>query len=116
MATSGVNLAVTKDGETYNKLQRPADYLASTQSTLPPLATVPSSAVTNSKRKRDQNDESGSKRLRNNRNIQGHKGRPRVPQAYQEHGIQTVLPGLDGEEQLSDESTSEALAYLRSVR
>jgi len=116
MATSGVNLAVTKDGETYNKLQRPSDYLASTQSILPPLATVSSSTVTNSKRKRDQNDESGNKRLRNDRNTQNCKGRLRAPQTYQEHGIQTVLPGLDGEEQLSDESTSEALAYLRSVR
>ncbi|KAE8831580.1 hypothetical protein HRS9139_05822 [Pyrenophora teres f. teres] len=115
MATSGVNLAVTKDGETYNKLQRPFDYLTSTQSTPPPLAAVSSSAVTNSKRKRDQNDESGNKRLRNDRSVQNHKGRPRASQTYQEHGIQTVLPGLDGEEQLSDESTGEALAYLQSV-
>ncbi|KAF7444753.1 hypothetical protein A1F99_113060 [Pyrenophora tritici-repentis] len=116
MANSGVNLAVTKDGETYNKLQRPSDYLTSTQSTPPPLGAVSSSAVTNSKRKRDQNDESGNKRLRNDGSVQNYKGRSRASQAYQEHGIQTVLPGLDGEEQLSDESTGEALAYLQSVR
>lgn len=116
MATSGLNLAVTKDGQSYNKLQRPADYLTSTQSTPPPLAAVSSSAVTSAKRKREQNDEPGIKRPRNDRNTQNFKERQRAPQKHQEHGIQTVLPGLDGEEQLSDESTGEALAYLHSVR
>ena len=115
MSNLGVNLAVTKDGETYNKLQRPDGYLISTQ----PLPTSPPAAsptTYSGKRKCAQEEVPEVKRARIERNTAHSKRRPRVLDSYQEYGTRTVLPGLDGEEQLSDESTSEALAYLHSVR
>ena len=115
MSNLGVNLAVTKDGETYNKLQRPDGYLISTQP--PPTSPPPASPTTYSgKRKCAQEEVPEVKRARIERNTAHSKRRPRVLDSYQEYGTRTVLPGLDGEEQLSDESTSEALAYLHSVR
>ncbi|RYN81553.1 hypothetical protein AA0117_g1884 [Alternaria alternata] len=115
MSNLGVNLAVTKDGETYNKLQRPDGYLISTQ---PPPTSPPAASPTtySGKRKCAQEEVPEVKRARIERNTAHSKRRPRVLDSYQEYGTRTVLPGLDGEEQLSDESTSEALAYLHSVR
>ncbi|KAL1796961.1 hypothetical protein ACET3X_005501 [Alternaria dauci] len=115
MSALGVNLAVTKDGETYNKLQRPDGYLISTQ--LPPTNPAAASPTIHSgKRKCAQEEAPEVKRARIERNTAHSKRRPRVLDSYQDYGTRTVLPGLDGEEQSSDESTSEALAYLHSVR
>jgi hypothetical protein len=115
MSTVGVNLAVTKDGETYNKLQRPDGYLTSTQPpSIPPPTASP--AAHGGKRKCAQEEVPDVKRARIERSAAQSKKRPRAIDSYQEYGTRTVLPGLDGEEQSSDESTSEALAYLHSVR
>jgi hypothetical protein len=115
MSTLGVNLAVTKDGEAYNKLQRPDGYLISTQPAPTKPPTAPPTAH-GAKRKCAQEDVPEVKRARIERNTAHSKKRPRALDSYQEYGTRTVLPGLDGEEQSSDESTSEALAYLHSVR
>lgn len=124
MAGPGVNLATTKDGGAYNKLQRPADYLALTANAPPRDAsstesTPPTSA---SKRKREsEEDATEPKRTRASldhkgpkpRHGSGEKGKPRVT----ESGMRALLPGLDEDGGSSDEgSMSEALAYLRNVR
>lgn len=125
MVGPGVNLAITKDGGAYNKLQRPADYLALTtnapQKDAPTIGGIsPTSA---SKRKReDEDDTSIQKRTRASldrtgrqtpRNGSGEKGKPRAA----ENGMRALLPGLDDDGGSSDEgSMSEALAYLRNVR
>ncbi|KAF1947240.1 hypothetical protein EJ02DRAFT_449831 [Clathrospora elynae] len=120
MATLGVNLAVTKDGETYNKLKRPDDYLLSPSPHPPHLAVASPSAFHSGKRKREQDGAAGSKRARAERNSTGHsagsKGRFPSSDPAREYGMRTMLPGLDAEDQLSDDSTSEAVAYLHSVR
>lgn len=112
MASSGLNSAVTKDGEVYNKLQRPDDYLDAATCRPPPLATANPPAPYSSKRKRGQVAASGRKRTRAGvifvRTNAGH--------TTEEGGMRTVLSAGSEEEQLSDDSTSEALAYLRSVR
>ncbi|KAF2131953.1 hypothetical protein P153DRAFT_364417 [Dothidotthia symphoricarpi CBS 119687] len=136
MAGHGVNLAVTKDGGSYNKLQRPGDFLAS-MSRPPPVeglitATLPATHA--GKRKRNQTASSnvhdlgqvhGSKRTRVNnsapqpnavRGLVDGNERSRGFGPTRDCGMRTTLPGLDDDEQLSDESMSEALAYLRSVR
>ncbi|EOA81251.1 hypothetical protein ACJQWK_11090 [Exserohilum turcicum] len=115
MAASGSNLAVTKDGEAYNKLSRPDGYLTSTQPPLP-SALAPSPAVASSKRKYEQENASETKRARIDRNGPRSKGQLRAHEQFREPGVRSALPGLDGEEQLSDESIDEAVAYLRSVR
>jgi hypothetical protein len=119
MASYGSNLAVTKDGETYNKLQRPDDYHLSTNVSLPPLDPIYPSATRPSKRKRDHHAATGSKRHRgdgSSMHPSDGKDRSRVSGPVGDCGMRTFLPGLDDQEQLSDDSTSEALAYLRSVR
>jgi hypothetical protein len=120
MAASRVNLAVTKDGEAYNKLQRPDDYLISVPPDQRPSTTASPSTLHTGKRKCDQNDEPGSKRARAERNITQklthNKGRSRTQDSASELDARTVLPVLDGEGQLSDDDTNEAQAYLRSVR
>ncbi|KAF1838479.1 hypothetical protein BDW02DRAFT_585759 [Decorospora gaudefroyi] len=111
MATAGVNLATTKDGETYNKLQRPADYLTSTTPHAPSVTTVPSAIVHSGKRKREQDSGYGSKRARTGCNAADStntNGRLRA-------GVRTALPVLDEEEQPSDEFSREASAYIRGV-
>jgi hypothetical protein len=119
MATSRFNLAVTKDGETYNKLQRPNDYLVSAPPNLPIMSPSPSPLHTG-KRKCDQDDAPGSKRARTEckttqKSTHG-KSRSRTQDSAHELDPRTVLPVLEGEEQLSDEDMREALAYLRNVR
>lgn len=112
MSASGVNLAVTKDGGTYNKLSRPDDYLVSTQ---PPPPSA-SAAISGSKRKQEHESASETKRARTDRNTSRSKTRGRTNDQFREPGARSVLPGLEGEEQLTDESIDEAVAYLRSVR
>ncbi|USP82659.1 histidyl-trna synthetase [Curvularia clavata] len=113
---SGLNLAVTKDGETYNKLSRPDDYLVSAQH--PPLfvSAVSASAISGSKRKHEYESAFETKRAKTDRKTSRSKIRGRVNDQFREPGVRSVLPGLEGEEQLTDESIDEAVAYLRSVR
>lgn len=115
MAGPGVNLAITKDGGTYNKLQRPQDYLMSAI-TAPPPKKLPIADTTSStsagKRKREHaNLTSKHKRTRMEHDSTS-KERTRVIDC----GMRTILPGLDDEEHSSDDSIGEALAYLRNVR
>lgn len=114
MSTSGVNLAITKDGETYNKLSRPDDYLASTQLPPPSGSAVP--AISGSKRKHEHESASETKRAKTGLNASRSKVRGRANDEFREPGVRSVLPGLEGEEHLTDESIDEAVAYLRSVR
>ncbi|KAF1841434.1 uncharacterized protein K460DRAFT_318378 [Cucurbitaria berberidis CBS 394.84] len=112
MASPGVNLAVTKDGGVYNKLQRPDNYLVPTTARLPPLAAAVPPTPYTSKRKRGQDDVPGGKRAR----AEDKFAQTKSGSTGRECGMRTMLPGANEEEQLSDDSTSEALAYLRSVR
>ncbi|EUC28136.1 hypothetical protein COCCADRAFT_109955 [Bipolaris zeicola 26-R-13] len=116
MAASGANLAVTKDGETYNKLSRPDDYLISAQPPPPSASGVPALAIPGSKRKHEQENASDTKRAKTDRNNSRAKGKLRTNEQFREPGVRSVLPGLEGEEHLTDESIDEAVAYLRSVR
>lgn len=68
------------------------------------------------KRKYEQDDACDTKRAKTDRNNARSKGRPRAHEQFREPCTRSVLPGLDGEEQLTDESIDEAVAYLRSVR
>ncbi|KAF2820009.1 hypothetical protein CC86DRAFT_471661 [Ophiobolus disseminans] len=118
MVGPGINLATTKDGEMYNKLQRPSQtYLASTAPPLPPTKPLAASLSpsTTTKRKRECLDTSlGHKRSR----LEERKAGMDVNRILRgkDCGMQTTLPSLDDEEHSSDDSTCEAMAYLRSVR
>lgn len=103
MADAGVNLAITRDGGTYNKLQRPDNYLMGATAQLPPLPAL-NAPQNSSKRKRDQEVAPDIKRARNENK-----------KNEEDLGMRTMLPSLDDEEH-SDDATNEALAYLRSVR
>jgi hypothetical protein len=125
MVGPGLNLAVTKDGGTYNKLQRPQDYLLASTRPPPPKATPPASTLSStsaSKRKPDHADDiskhkrtrlgHGDEKVDNPRTWTSSKERPRGIDC----GMRSLLPGLDDEEYTSDDGISEALAYLRDVR
>lgn len=122
MAGSRTNLAVTKDGETYNKLQRPNDFLGRS-----------AAAVQANERKREHGELGadlsgpflGSKRAKTKR--VGHtlnsaqssddRSQYRGGGPIAECGMRTTLPlDADEEAQYSDDSLGEAMAYLRSVR
>ncbi|OAL57037.1 hypothetical protein IQ07DRAFT_675140 [Pyrenochaeta sp. DS3sAY3a] len=105
MATSGANLAVTKDGGAYNKLRRPDDYLMGTTAPLPPPLPAARGPEKSSKRKWEQEVTPDVKRPR-----------PENKKYGEDTGMRTMLPSFEDEGQSSDESTKEALAYLRSVR
>lgn len=123
MAGSGINQAVTKDGDTYNKLQRPKDYL--TTSTVPPRPCKGplSDNTLAGKRKREQADASSQHKRTRVEQCAGHKELERGSDKsnkrsrVREGGLVAALPGLDDdEEHVSDDSRDNALAYLRSVR
>ncbi|KAF1913571.1 hypothetical protein BDU57DRAFT_479894 [Ampelomyces quisqualis] len=124
MTGAGVNLATTKDGGSYNKLQRPTDYLM--PGAVPPPKNALSPEAPNptnpSKRKREQADPaSEQKRSRTEQKTpKQHDSRPSATNKEQsrdtESGMRTMLPGLDDHEYSSDDGTSEALTYLRNVR
>lgn len=124
MAGPGINLATTRDGEAYNKLQRPPqDYLASTAPPLPPSKPLQVDAYSSlsNKRKRDAFLTPGQKRSRlaqakadGTNSLRRGAGRERVRNA--DCGMQVTLPGLDDEGLFSDDSTGDAIAYLRTVR
>jgi hypothetical protein len=124
MAGSGVNMATTKDGGSYNKLQRPENYLiSSTAPTPPPKALLPevlASTHTN-KRKREDGGSQRNQRTRLEREpVEMLKSRPGSTSKERSRGLEcgmrSILPGLDDEGQSSDEGVREALAYLRNVR
>jgi len=113
------NLAVTKDGQAYNKLQRPDNYLDPATPLPPSLPAATPPTTHSSKRKLGKDATPGNKRFKANgdraypaydRTRLGASGPPN------DCGMRTMLPGLDDEEQLSDDSMNEALAYLRGVR
>jgi hypothetical protein len=110
MAGPGVNLAVTKDGGSYNKLQRPQDYLTVTTPAPPLEDALPVEAPESTsqvKRKREPTDSSfTSKRKRQEQDMS----------QTDPCGMRTTLPGLDDDDFASDDSTNDAMAYLRSVR
>jgi hypothetical protein len=125
MAGPGVNLATTKDGEAYNKLQRPPQhYLTSTAPPLPPTVarSAAASPVPPFKRKRDSAYPTPSQKRSRVEQEKGQgpnsllvaAGRERVRDAAS--GMQIMLPGVDDEGHSSDGSTCDAIAYLRDVR
>lgn len=118
MAEHNENLATTKDGEIYNKLQRPADYGTVTSGSLPSLASPKPSASSAMKRKHDVYALSGRKRQKSNSTFTGNAKNNetrRAPGPVGDCGMRTTLPCLDDGEQTGD-TMAEALAYLRSVR
>ena len=134
MSLSGVNLAVTQNGEQYNRLRRPDDFLStmpapsSSQDALRPSLPLPMVAK-RALDTTDTNDENAKdarlrKRTRPNEE-QAEDGRHSAPRPANVnrpfnpiYGMQSMFPGImeDDDNDLSDESTNEALAYLRSVR
>lgn len=120
MAGPRANLAVTKDGETYNKLQRPDDFLD---------RSAGFDQINDRKRERAAVDRpnagpaSGNKRAKTHHTISAtnflqssnDKHQYRGVGPVSECGMRMTLP-VDEEDQHSDDSMGEALAYLRSVR
>lgn len=121
MAGHRANLAVTKDGETYNKLQRPDNI----------LDELPSADnTTERKRERTAIDRSlsgptsGNKRVKTQHvdlptgafQSQDERRQNRNVGPLGECGMRMTLPIDEEEAQYSDDSLGEALSYLRSVR
>ncbi|KAH7126688.1 hypothetical protein B0J11DRAFT_432683 [Dendryphion nanum] len=103
---AGVNLATTKNGEKYNKLKRPDDFIANIA--VPPAKRTYEEVIIVSDE--EQDDEPPSKRARETFT------RIKRPLNMQT-GMHSMFPGfLDEDHSSSDETTNEALAYLRSVR
>lgn len=126
MPHTGVNLAVTEDGAAYNKLRRPDDYLESLTAEHMPKRELPPA-----KRKLEavaadlhDNAEPSTKRPREESapRVAANPGRlardsRRVERPVKENGMQTMFPGLDDDSASdADDTTRDALAYLRSVR
>ncbi|KAF2856565.1 hypothetical protein T440DRAFT_494403 [Plenodomus tracheiphilus IPT5] len=123
MATTHSNLAVTKDGETYNKLSRPDDYLTSTTPLLPPLSPAVRPVVQSTKRKHGGRDvtigSNTNKRVKNestSTDANEHVNVLRKPGLSNNYGMRTILPGDDDDVDLMGDSINEAVTYLRSVR
>lgn len=123
MAGPRTNLAVTKDGETYNKLQRPTDFLDRSAAAMQANerkrehgeldADLPGS-FTGSKRAKTQHTGQASNAAQSFDDRSQYRGGGPIAEC----GMRTTLP-IDAEEeeaQYSDDSLGEALAYLRSVR
>lgn len=119
MAGPRSNLAVTKDGETYNKLQRPDDFLHKTAATNQANERKRERAVgdgvvaspgSSNKRTKTHHTDSRDKELQPSEDRRQHRSAGTVSEC----GMRTTLP-ID-EEEHSDDFTEEALAYLRSVR
>jgi hypothetical protein len=114
MAGPRANLAVTKDGESYNKLKRPDDLLNSA-----PLATD----AIERKRVRDVSPnerQAGNKRARTKDTSRGSKDNneaKRMGGPVAECGMRETIPL--GDQEYDDEELrpdDDALAYLLSVR
>ncbi|KAF1952601.1 hypothetical protein CC80DRAFT_596419 [Byssothecium circinans] len=131
MSRSGVNLAVTTDGEAYNRLRRPDNYIASLTNTLPGERVYTEAIVGEvSKRKLEDADISASgsdQEPESKRPKEELIEKPsvtqkpliadtrRISRPTKECGMQSMFPGLDDNDS-ADDSTQDALAYLRSVR
>ena len=143
MSHSGTNLAVTEDGAAYNKLRRPDDYLQSLTAAPPPHAKRKFEAVgtgseqdadePNNKRSREaiepirksharigaserpgEEDTANGASANSRESVTGSRNRIRPAK---ENGMQTMFPGLDDDSASdADDTTRDALAYLRSVR
>jgi hypothetical protein len=115
MAGPRVNLAVTKDGGSYNKLQRPADYLS---------PTPPTKDTSERKRIRDVatgENAAGSKRAKtehSSRAIAASNGKTRAGGPLGECGMYSTfsLDLQDYEEEERTDDMRDALAYLQSVK
>lgn len=144
MSLSGVNKAVTEDGATYNRLRRPDDYLQLL--TAPPPAPVKRKLDAVQVPGEQGEEQPGRKRPRERANQDWdaqagadakevlaeedvkHKAGTstrgplrgdarRVFRPVKENGMQTMFPGLDDDSASdADDTTKDALAYLRSVR
>ena len=123
MPPSGVNLAVTADGEPYNKLRRPDQLLSSLDPSPTPKEATPNAPPTAGldKRKRDDDDTQGPGRSQG-----AYIKRPRVPSSSKNAGkagksrkpmkAPGRLPVSDGECSSDDEITIQARAFLRNAR
>lgn len=128
MAAVGPNLAVTRDGARYNKLTRPDDFIAGLAAPNPDIEEAPVSAprktTESTKRTLDEADngdgsegEESRKRTRIARGTVNSKSRSKARQPLDmDYGMHSMFPGMVDDGDMSDESTNEALAYLRSVR
>lgn len=121
MAGPRANLAVTKDGETYNKLQRPNDFLdqsaASKQANerkreRGALDTPVAGPLTGNKRAKTQHVGLTVKAPQSSDDRHQHRSSGPIAEC----GMRTTLPIDEEEAQYSDDSLGDALAYLRSVR
>ncbi|CAI6335607.1 unnamed protein product [Periconia digitata] len=132
MSRSGFNMATTTDGAAYNKLRRP-EFLASPPTEFPSgrHSHIPMPTPESNKRKHDDADMTGDgsdgeiiedepkeKRIKHTETFQkpDQMGPPRVTRPVRENGMQSMFPGLDGDDASEDETMQQALAYLRSVR
>lgn len=120
MAGPRANLAVTKDGETYNKLQRPENYLNGTAISSKAderkreLAAVDDPTTeTISKNKRAKTTHVAATASNFSRSNDKHPYRNNTQIA--DYGMRSTLPIDDEAAEHSDDSL-EAFAYLRSVR
>ncbi|KAI8937571.1 hypothetical protein NX059_005286 [Plenodomus lindquistii] len=125
MATTHSNLAVTRDGETYNKLSRPDDYLTSTTPLLPPLSPAVRPLAQSNKRKRGRDATVNSKSSKRTKDAEvstclddNADKRDKKDKWWStgDYGMRTILPGVDDDVESTEGSIDEAMAYLRSVR
>jgi hypothetical protein len=130
----GVNTAVTRDGEKYNKLKRPDDFLTAAPIEKATVKSDPTPSNGACKRTLDDADitdqdstEEQAKRPRfiisqdtlgknGKQNKSQGKGKTIYRATNGESSMQSMFPGMIDSGDLSDESTNEALAYLRGVR
>ncbi|KAF3004141.1 hypothetical protein E8E13_005103 [Curvularia kusanoi] len=115
------NLAVTRDGATYNKLQRPDNLfekspaLDKTNERKRECAAIDGHEVApDSENKRAKTQHAGPTASTIQLFNDGHKHRSGAQ--HGENGMRMTLPIDEGELYDSDDSLGEALAYLRSVR
>lgn len=118
-----VNTAVTTNGAKYNKLKRPDDFLEVTASanegakpdiahTIAPKRSLDDADLSDDDDFDEVEEQNKRPRLQNVR--EGRKKGFRPPVG--ENGMQSMFPGMIDDGNISDDSTNEALAYLRSVR
>lgn len=122
MSHTGVNVAVTTEGEPYNKLRRP-DHLPGPPASTPPKTSTRTSMPTAGpdKRKRedgyaqdrDSDDEMHVKRpkIYSGPKKSANKGKSRQPKQ-----VAGRLPVSDDERSSDDEVTVQARAFLRQTR
>lgn len=120
MSAIGVNLAVTIDGEPYNKLRRP-DQFAGPPAANPLPNVLSPTAASADKRKREEDDA-----IDPGRHEEAHIKRPRVAAGFRKAGRSGShrktkdapgrLPVSEDERSSDDECTVQARAFLRGAR